>query len=135
MGNATVLTQEDIDKLSEIQRLLDEGLEHYLTYESHCKSSEGHVTVHLSNSWQRRAGENPISVEVYSYVLGPNRTHDFDSIDEALEEVRKWHANEMAYVPDEDYDEQMNEIAKTFIESMGDRLTIIELPVEEEGNK
>lgn len=97
MNNPTILTAEDINKLSEIQNLLDEGLEHYLQYESHCKSSEGHVSVSLSNSWDRRDGKNPIEVEVYSYALGPNRGHYFSSIDEALEEVRKWHKTEMEY--------------------------------------
>jgi len=34
-------------------------------------------------------------VSVYSYVLGPYRNHDFDSIAEALETVREWHADTM----------------------------------------
>jgi len=38
-----------------------------------------------------------LGVEIYSYVLGPNRSHDFDSVDDALDTVRKWHADEMAY--------------------------------------
>lgn len=124
MSEPTLLSQQDLDNLVEIQRLLDEGLEHYLTYESHCKSSEGYVSVSLSNSWQRREGKNPIGVEVYSYVLGPNRSHYFESTEEALTEVRKWHEREMAHVPPEDYDEQMNEIVQEFIEAMGDRLQV-----------
>jgi hypothetical protein len=121
---ATVLTPTDLLNLVEIQRLLDEGLEHYLTYESHCKSSEGYVSVSLSNSWERREGKHPIGVEVYSYVLGPERSHYFESTEEALTEVRKWHEREMAFVPPDDYDEQMNEVAKEFIEAMGDRLQV-----------
>lgn len=124
MSEPTLLSQQDLDNLVEIQRLLDEGLEHYLTYESHCKSSEGYVSVSLSNSWQRREGEHPIGVEVYSYVLGPRRSHYFDSTEEALTEVRKWHEREMAHVPPEDYDEQMGKIAQEFIEAMGDRLQV-----------
>lgn len=127
MNNPTLLTQQDIDNLTEIQNLLDEGLEHYLTYESHCKSSEGYVSVSFGNSWDRRDGRNPITVGVYSYVLGPNRSHDFDSTQEALEEVRKWHKAEMEYVPDEDYDEQMGAIATEFIKAMGDKLTVIQI--------
>lgn len=123
----SVLSSEDIDKLEEIQRLLDEGLEHYLTYESHCKSSEGHVSVSFGNSWERRDGQNPIRVSVYSYVLGPHRSHDFDSIDEALSEVRKWHNEEMSYIPDEDYQERANALAADFIEAMGNRITVIEV--------
>lgn len=124
MSEPTLLSQQDLDNLVEIQRLLDEGLEHYLTYESHCKSSEGYVSVSLSNSWERREGEHPIGVEVYSYVLGPRRSHYFDSTEEALTEVRKWHEREMAHVPPEDYDEQMGKIAEEFIEAMGDRLQV-----------
>lgn len=128
----TVLSSEDIKKLEEIQRLLDEGLEHYLTYESHCKSSEGHVTVSFGNSWERRDGDNPIRVSVYSYALGPHRSHDFDSIDEALGEVRKWHAEEMAYVPDDNYAERNQKLAQDFIEAMGDRITIINVKESED---
>lgn len=129
--NPTILTQEDIDKLAEIQNLLDEGLAHYLTYEGHCKSSEGHVSVSFDNSWRRRDGEAKLTVEVYSYVLGPHRSHDFDSIDEALEEVRKWHAEEMSYDPDTEENlaaaEEWNNIAHEFVTEMMDkgRLTII----------
>jgi hypothetical protein len=36
------------------------------------------------------------AVKVYSYVLGPSRTHYFDSIPEALRAVREWHADCMA---------------------------------------
>lgn len=135
--NPTLLTQEDLDKLTEIQNLLDEGLAHYLTYEGHCKSSEGHVSVSFSNSWDRRRGENPLTVEVYSYVLGPHRSHDFDSIDEALEEVRKWHAEEMAYDPDTEENlaaaEEMAEAAHNFFETMKEqgRLTIINVGEED----
>lgn len=135
--NPTLLTQEDLDKLTEIQNLLDEGLAHYLTYEGHCKSSEGHVSVHLANSWDRRRGENPITVEVYSYVLGPHRSHDFDSIDEALEEVRKWHAREMQYDPDTEENlaaaEEFDKAASEFISTMMDqgRLTVINVGEED----
>jgi hypothetical protein len=125
------LTQQDLDNLTEIQRLLDEGLKHYLTYESHCKSSEGSVTVEwdFGNSWERFEGPvtPKLSCSVYSYALGPERSHYFDSIEEALEEVRKWHKAEMEFTPDEDYGEQMDAIAKDFIEAMGDRLTIVQI--------
>lgn len=131
----TILSNEDIQKLDEIQHLLDEGLEHYLTYESHCKSSEGHVSVSFGNSWERRDGHNPIRVSVYSYALGPHRSHDFDSIDEALTEVRKWHAEEMAYIPDEDYSERANALAASFIEAMGDRITVINISEELQDDK
>jgi hypothetical protein len=122
MNNPTVLTTKDIDKLTEIQNLLDEGLDHYLQYESHCKSSEGYVSVSFSNSWERRDGKNPIGVEVYSYALGPSRSHYFESIDEALEEVRKWHKAEMEYdynAPDQvEAREELDKLAVDWINQM-----------------
>ena len=37
------------------------------------------------------------SVNIYSYVFGPTRNHSFNSIDEALETVKKWHKNEINF--------------------------------------
>lgn len=135
--NPVLMTQEDIDKLVEIQNLLDEGLAHYLTYEGHAKSSEGHVSLNFDTSWARRAGAPQLTVSVYSYVLGPHRSHDFDSIDEALAEVRKWHANEMAYDPDTEENlaaaEEWDNIAHEFITQMQEegRLHIVEVGQED----
>jgi len=94
------------EKLVELMCLHDEALEHLLKFDGHCKSSEGSVSVHYTNSWDRRAGEWCLKVkgvEVYAYVVGPSRTHWFDSVDEALKEVRKWHAEAMAYEGDENW--------------------------------
>jgi hypothetical protein len=101
-----LISEQDIANLTEIQRLLDEGLKHYLTYESHCKSSEGYVSIEISfgTSWERFEGpvKPTYTVNVYSYALGPHRSHQFDYPEDALEAVREWHAAEMAFVPDED---------------------------------
>lgn len=106
-----LITQQDLDNLAEIQRLLDEGLKHYLTYEGHCKSSEGYVSIEISfgTSWDRfdaaekgKTVKPKYNVNVYSYVLGPHRSHDFDYPEDALEAVREWHAAEMAFNPDTD---------------------------------
>lgn len=98
------ITEKDMECLAEIQRLLDEGLKHYLTYESHCKSSEGYVSLKVSfgTSWERFDGpvKPAYEVEVYSYVLGPHRMHTFDYPEDALEAVKEWHAAEMAFDPD-----------------------------------
>lgn len=88
--------------VQEICRLLDEAYDHYFANsDGHCKMSEGHVTVNQSygNYWDRKEGQNqPIqSVTVYSYVLGPHRSHDFESLEEALETVQRWHASEMSH--------------------------------------
>ena len=106
-----LISEQDIANLTEIQRLLDEGLKHYLTYEGHCKSSEGYVSIEVSfgTSWDRfDAAERGTTVKpkynvnVYSYVLGPHRSHDFDYPEDALEAVREWHAAEMAFDPEKD---------------------------------
>jgi hypothetical protein len=101
-----LISEQDIANLYEIQRLLDEGLAHYLTYESHCKSSEGYVSIEVSfgTSWDRRDAGGPVkpryNVNVYSYALGPHRSHDFDYPEDALEAVKEWHAAEMAFDPE-----------------------------------
>lgn len=101
-----LIRPEEVEMLKEIQRLLDEGLAHYLTYESHCKSSEGWVAVEISfgNSWERFDGpvQPKVSCTVYSYALGPQRTHYFEWIEDALTEVRKWHKAEMEFDPEEE---------------------------------
>lgn len=108
-----LISDEDIKNLTEIQRLLDEGLKHYLEYESHCKSSEGYVSIEVSfgTSWERfEAAEKGVelkpkyNVNVYSYALSPSRSWDFDYPEDALEKVREWHAAEMAY----DYQSEEN---------------------------
>ena len=100
-----ILTEQDFENIKEIQRLLDEGLKHYLTYESHCKSSEGYVGVNISfgNSWERFEGpvKPKIEVSVYSYAMGPHRSHYFDDTEMALWAVQGWHEMEMRFNPDE----------------------------------
>ena len=87
------------DKLKEIWRLLAEAYDHYFSYDSYCKSSEGAVSVNYPTYFDMRDGKTEPTISVYSYVLGPNRNHYFDNIDEALETVREWHKEEMAYIP------------------------------------
>jgi hypothetical protein len=89
-------------KLQEIWRLLAEAYEHYFSYESHCKSDEGAVSVNYPTFFEMRDGKTEPTVSIYSYCLGPNRNHYFSNIDEALTEVRKWHKKEMEYVPTEE---------------------------------
>ena len=93
------MTPEDMQKLEEISRLLDEAYAHYFEYEGHCKSSEGRISVSFGNIWDRK--ENGIAIEyidIYSYVFcRQGRSQLFESIDEALETVKQWHKDEMAY--------------------------------------
>ncbi|GAA1064702.1 hypothetical protein [Streptomyces asiaticus] len=101
-----MISVREATELEELQRLLDEAYTHYFDNDDvgHCKSSEGYIGLHFTNYFDRRDGE-PFginSVEVYSYVLGPHRMHQFDTTAEALEAVREWHREEMA----RDYSEE-----------------------------
>ncbi len=96
-----MLTVQELTDLAELQQLMDEAYAHYFAYEGHCKRSEGQVSLHFNTVHERRAGD-PFqldSVDVYSYVLGPHRQHGFPSMAAALEAVREWHRDEMAYDP------------------------------------
>lgn len=131
------MTTTDIEKLQEISRLLDEAYTHYFTYEGHCKSSEGFISIEYGNLWDRR--DNPLelpikNVHIYSYVFcEQGRSQDFDTLDDALETVREWHAREMEYDPDTpeaiENREEMDRIAGEFISTMMEngRLTIIDV--------
>lgn len=133
----------DIEKLQEISRLLDEAYKHYFSYEGHCKSYEGHISISYGNYWDRQ--DNPTSlpvtgIHISSYVFGGiDRGQDFDTIDEALEAVRSWHTEEMAYDPNTpeaiENRRLMDEMAGEFISKMMDqgRLTIIE--IDGDGNE
>lgn len=97
-----MLTAAELSKLHTIQHLIDEMYEHYFEFcpDQHHKSGEGGIELYFGNVFQRRQGESKIKVSIYSYVFGsirsPGRMHDFNSLDAALEEVRRWHAEEMA---------------------------------------
>lgn len=84
-------------RLVEIHRLLVEAYDHYFTYEGHYKSGEAIVSLHYPNYWELSDGATEPSVEVYSYVLGPHRSHYFKDLDEALAEVARWHAAELSF--------------------------------------
>lgn len=93
----------EVQMLAEIHRLLAEAYEHYFEFsDGHCKSGEGAVSLHWpSFYWREDRPEEP-SVEIYSYVLGPGRTHHFKNLRDALDTVREWHASELAHDYSED---------------------------------
>ncbi|MFD8595395.1 hypothetical protein ACFV1L_10375 [Kitasatospora sp. NPDC059646] len=97
-----MLTEQEMSDLAELRRLLDEAYEHYFSYEGHCKSSEGLISLHFNTVHDRLAGDpfRLAGIGVYSYALGPHRQHDFSSMAEALDAVRGWHAVEMAHDPE-----------------------------------
>ena len=61
--------------------------------DGHHKSNEGYVGVFLSYPNWFEAGnyltdEPQVSCEVYSYLFGPTRLHEFDTLQEAWDEVQ-----------------------------------------------
>jgi hypothetical protein len=67
----------------------------------HCKSNEGYVGVTLNypNWFETKDylnAEPTVTVQVYSYLFGPSRIHDFNSLDEAIAEVKTW-----SYTPED----------------------------------
>lgn len=117
----------DAAKLREIHELLDEAYAHYFEYEGHCKSSEGFISVEFGNLWDRKDnGLTITNVHIYSYVFcKEGRSQNFDSLDDALETVRAWHAEEMAYdysAPDEvAAREEADQLAAEFLQNMHDQ--------------
>jgi len=91
------------EKLIKIRQLLKEAYDHYFKYsDGHCKSGEGHISVEFGDYWSDKKCELKITgVCIYSYVLGPSRSHYFDTLDEALETVVQWHKDEMSMTYDE----------------------------------
>lgn len=136
------MTPEEFSKVQEISRLLKEAYDHYFEYEGHCKSAEGHIVVDYGNLWDRKDPSKlkVQGIEIYSYVFCVEaRAQYFDSIDEALETVQGWHAEEMAY----DYNSPeaienqviMDRMAGEFLNEMieSGRLTIVEVGDDEDG--
>lgn len=93
-------------KVAEIQRLLAEAYRHYFEHsDGYAKSGEGALSVHRPGYfWEPKVGNTPC-VEIYSYVFGAGRHHSFTDIDEALAQVRAWHAEEMVYDHSKDWGE------------------------------
>lgn len=91
-------------ELREIQDLLAEAYRHYMQHgDGGWKSSEGAISLHFpeffwEEGWYGEEDTLPKrpGISIYSYILGPNRNHTFDTTTEALTEVRNWHAREMS---------------------------------------
>lgn len=103
----SVLTEQEMSDLGEILRLHDEAFKDYLDrFNDGHKSSEGAVEVHFGNFWQRDGWDHPgasgtVGVSIYTYALGPSRTHYFDTIAEGLTQMQKWHRTHMERGTDE----------------------------------
>lgn len=98
MATSFEIDDRTLRDVSEIRRLLGEAYEHWQANcpDLHSKSSEGAVSVDMAPwFWKEENANSRPGVSVYSYVLGPSRSHYFDDSSEALTAVRKWHEEEM----------------------------------------
>jgi membrane-bound lytic murein transglycosylase len=89
---------EDVENLQKISELLDEAYEHYFSRlpNATAKGSDGSVTVKFGTHFERKdIGIKITKVTIFSYIFYKERSIDFDTTEEALSEVRKWHAKEM----------------------------------------
>jgi hypothetical protein len=89
------LLQEMRDHLAKLHTELFNDPE----YDGHCKSNEGYVGLlyrlgnwfEYANAEDYKNAEPKLStVEVYSYLFGPNRLHQYNTIEEAYEQVMSW---------------------------------------------
>ena len=92
------------EKIKTLQELLDKGYKHYFEFSDGChKASEAYIGLNISwpNYFEHDGeyvGSDPdhFVITIYSYVLGPYRTHEFEgkTFDEAyqkaLSAVTEW---------------------------------------------
>ncbi len=111
------MKQSDWNKLKQIRQLLKEAYDHYFEFseDGHCKSSEGHISIDFGNYWEDKNCELKITgVNIYSYVLGPSRSHYFKDLDTALDTVVQWHSEQMKTDYNELYDQPESFIQDDF---------------------
>lgn len=96
------LSEKELDMLREMRTHLGDLHQRWQTdpeCDGHCKSNEGYVGLlfRLPNWHETKDKEEYINapyklsmVEVYSYLFGPNRLHQFNSLEEAYREVMNW---------------------------------------------
>lgn len=83
-------------KVREIRRLLQEANMHAYSAGSAMKMAEGMVTLQWPNFFEAEDGKIDPICTIYSYTLGPSRSHEFSTVDKALEAVTAWHQTEMS---------------------------------------
>lgn len=140
-----MILQEDVMKVQEIAELHDEAFWHLHQFDGHAKSSDGYIGFDISfgTVWDRREGPvTPrVGVRIYSYVVAsetpsyPNfgeRSHWFETLDEALVVMREWHAKAMSYNPTQEELDEIDNFALEMWDIIKDRVEIIEVTPEEE---
>lgn len=91
------MTPRQFEIVKEIKALLKEAYDHYFKHsDGYCKSSEGSISIGYPTYWNYDEDNKANYIEIYSYVLGPSRNHDFEDFEKALEAVKDWHRQEMA---------------------------------------
>jgi hypothetical protein len=133
-GKPVLLTVEELAKIDEIRYLHDTALARALKRDGHSKSSEGNITIDIGNYWERSDGDKPeVGVNLYSYVLGPSRSHWFASIDRALETVRVWYAREMSSPAEYNWgDDGKEEFDSAMFDALAGKITIVEISEDPE---
>lgn len=140
-----MITQEILDKIAEITRLHDEAFTHYQKFDGHAKSGDGFVKIEIGfgTVWDRRHEkiEPSVSVTIYSYVVAsttpsyPNfgeRSHYFETVDEALTVMREWHAKAMAYNPTDEELAEIDDFAAEMWYIIKDKVTVVEVDPEKD---
>lgn len=92
------LKEEHVQKFNQILDLLEEAYEVYFeNSDGYGKSSDGYAALTFPPYFWREEADTQPGVEIYSYVLPESgRNHYFDTLDEALEQVKEWHRAELA---------------------------------------
>ena len=105
-----LVDQQTLTELAEIKLLMAEAYRHALAIDGHAKSGEGHVSLDVIKAWYFENGnyERP-EVNIYNYVLPleskaegilpGGRRHFYDNATQALEDVRRAHAEVMTWKP------------------------------------
>lgn len=96
-GYKEIFTVDFMLKLRKLHELLIQAYKDWelRSPDLHHKQSDGQVRVITSDHFFSYNDNIRPKIEIYSYVLGPYRNHEFDNIDIALEEVTKWHKNQL----------------------------------------
>jgi hypothetical protein len=89
-------------RLARLHGLLGEAYAHYFRYEKKAISGEGSVSVLWGDVRGVLVGDVEPSVVIVSSAFGVGDSHVFSTLDEALFEVERWHAKELANEPDTD---------------------------------
>lgn len=135
-----MIDQATLDKIAEIARLHDEAFEHYQKYDSHAKSSDGAISIEIGfgTVWDRRREkiQPSLGVSIYSYVVAaatpsyPNfgqRSHYFETVDEALTVMQEWHAKAMTYQPTEEELAEIDAFAAEMWDVIKDKVEVVEI--------